>query len=261
MVNAEINKIIKSLKVKLSFVVLILIAIIQSIDAIINSGFERLYGNSNPAFISLLSNNTNIKYTLIYLWIIPIILILSFANNYNLEKKIGMKNIFLVKIKRNQYFSSKILISFIYSFFICLIPLVINLIINYVFLHGGNSFFSLESYSSNEIGEYLYYCIRHPIITYIGYMISTSFTVGLLGVFCQCVCIIADDNKLPYIIVFAVWILYFSNTSLAIGDAFVPFCIEYSLKSGLESILAFIPMVIIGIVLSYIFCVVKKDEI
>lgn len=261
MIKTNIFYIFKSLKVKITLLTLCVIALIQCIDAIVNSGFEKLYGNPNPAFISLLSNNTNIHYTLIFLWIMPILLILSFANNCNTEKKTGLKNIYYIKSKRNAYWGSKIVVSFLYSFIVCIIPLIINLLLNYLFLHGGDYFFMMETYPEEVIGEYVYFSIRHPYLVYIGYILSTSLVVGLLGVFCQSVCLIVNDDKLPYIIVFAIWILYFSDTQFAIGDAFVPFRVEGTIRSCLMSIGGFLPTVIISLVISYVVAVVKKDEI
>ena len=261
MISTNFFYIFKSLKSKITLLTLCIIALIQCIDAIANSGFEKLYGNPNPAFISLLSNNTNIHYTLIFLWIMPVLLILSFANNCNNERKIGLKNIYCIKVKRHTYWGSKIIVSFLYSFVICIIPLMINLLLNHIFLHGGNYFFMMETYPEDVIGEYIFFSIRHPYLIYFGYILSTSLVIGLLGVFCQSVCFIVNDEKLPYIIVFAIWILYFSDTRFAIGDAFVPFRVESSLQSGLSSICSFLPTVVVSSVISYIVTVIKKDEI
>lgn len=261
MSKANFYIILKSVKTKVAFLTFLLISLIQCMDSVYFSGFERGYGDVNPAFISLLSNNNTVQYLLVFLWLMPILLVLSFTNNCNIEKKTGIRNIYISKSSRKSYWVSKIIVSFVYSFAICCIPLVVNVLINILFLYEGNYFFMLETYPEDVIGEYVYFSVRHPYLVYSGYILSTSLVIGLLGVFCQSVCFIVNDEKLSYIIVFAIWILYFSDTRFAIGDAFVPFRVESSIQSGLSSIYSFLPTVVVSSVISYFVTVVKKDEL
>lgn len=261
MIACELKKAFTSIKFKISLLLLTVISVIQSVDAILNSGFEKLYGYPHPAFISLLSNNNNVRYVLIYLWVMPLVLIFMYSNNYNTERQNGLNNVYLSKVKRTNLIFSKILTAFVSTFVVFLVPLILNLFINVLFLHGGNEFFSLETSSVEEIGETLYYSIRHPYTTYLVYMLIASFVVSLLGILCQCICILLKDKKLPYIMAFAIWILYFSDHRFAIGAAFVPFCLEYPINVSLEVILYFLPVVILSVILCFVLSVVKKDEL
>lgn len=266
MIKSEFYKIRKSIKVKITYLMIMVIAICQAIDSIIYAEFCVEQGGDylNPMFMSLLSNNNTFSYIRVFLWPMPIFIILSYTSNYYIEKKNGLANIYYTRVARRRYYFNKIFVAFVHSFLLAMIPLVINLIINNIFIEhydGSYYYYALETYTIEEMGEYCYYSIRHPFVAYAAYMFSASFIVGMLGILCQSVCMILKDNKLSYIVTFAIWMLYFSTVKYGVNDAMIPFGFGTSVLSQVLSVLNFVPPVVIGLIVSYIICVVKKDEI
>ncbi len=266
MIKSEFYKIRKSIKVKIVFLIIMIIVVCQAVDSIVYADFCLEQGGDylNPMFMSLLSNNNTFSYTRIFLWFMPIFIVLSYTSNYYIEKKNGIANIYYTKVSRRKYYFNKIFASFLYSFLLSLIPLIINLIINNIFIEhydGGYNYFALETYTAEEMGEYCYYSIRHPFVAYAAYMFSASFIIGMLGVLCQSICMILKDNKLSYIITFAIWMMYFTTIKYGVNDGVIPFGFGTSVLSQVLSVLNFVPPVVIGLIVSYIMCVVKKDEI
>ncbi|MFR5876107.1 MAG: hypothetical protein ACLUFN_06420 [Eubacterium sp.] len=260
MIKEEFHKIFKSKKSNIALIILCIVVIVQSIDSIIYT-YQGFYLDVHPAFISILTNENNVKYGAIFDWIMPIFLIISYCDKYITEKKLGILNVYLNKVGRRKFYFSKLFTAFLHPAILCGIPLLLNLCINTIFLHGGTKFFDLENYSIDIIGSYLYNCIRHPYITYFGYIISFIIVMGLLNVVCQSICIIFNDVKISYIIAIAVWLIYFADPVFSISDALQPFAVEYTLTTGLISIGYFFPVVLLFSVISYISFVVKKDEI
>lgn len=262
MIKEELFKIYKSDKAKIVFFLITVIAIMSSIDSIINSGFgDKFYGNAHPAYISILGDKHLVSVELIIYWFMPIFLIFGYCEKYVIEKKKGISNIYLTKISRNKLFWSKIITSFLFPYIICLIPLLLNLLLNIIFLQGGTEFGGLEDYTLDELGKFAYNCLQHPYATYFGYLFSFLLVCGLLGIFCQNVCMIFNDNKIAYVICIALWDASFSSPITSPNDAMQAFEPEFSIKSGLISIAIVFSFTFVTTIINYALTAVKKDEL
>lgn len=260
--KSEFIKYIKSKKFLIVFIVLMILSIVQSVDTFYYTKIIDFYGiNINPAFISILSNNNNIKYTCILFWLMPIYLILSYCDKYNIEKKRGLHNLYLTKMSRKKHFFVKMGIAFINPFILVGIPVLFNLLTNISFLYGGNSFFGFESYPREQLEVFEYYPMEHPYITYLLYFLSFLVINGVLSCMCQSICIITKDNKISYVLCLALWMVYFTDPVFSVDAAIHPFTFEYPLSWCISSAAFFCIPAIIIIIIAYIISMGRKDEI
>lgn len=259
MIREELIKTFKSSRSKFLFIYLLAVAIGDNICGILQTGELGGYPNAHPAFISLLSGQSAIVFYALFVWILPITLILLYCSRYNQERKSNMDYIYLTKVGRKSYFCSKMISSFILPVIYCGIPLLLNLFIYMLFLNGGTSFCDLESMSADDLGSYLYYCVNHPYIAWFGYFFAALIMFGLAGILSQSIAIIAKDNRITLAFSFALWIAFFSF-KYDITMIIQPYT-EYGIDYALKTLVLFIPIVIVSIISAYISAVVKKDEI
>lgn len=260
--KSEFIKYIKSKKFVIVFIVLMLLSIAESVDTFYYTKIIDFYGiNINPAFISILSNNNNIKFTCILSWLMPIYLILSYCDKYNIERKRGMQNVYLTKMTRKKHFFVKMGISFINPFILVGIPVLFNLLTNISFLYGGNCFMDMETFSLEVAGSYLITCMAHPYITYLLYLLSYLVICGILSCVCQSICIITRDNKISYVLCLALWMVYFTDPMFSVAPALQPFVFEYRLIDGIKGAIYFCVPAIVIIIIAYIISMGRKDEI
>lgn len=260
--KSEFLKYIKSKKFIIVFIVLMLLSIVESVDTYYYTKIIDFYGiNINPAFISILSNNNNIKYTCILFWLMPIYLILSYCDKYNIERKRGMQNVYLTKMSRKKHFFVKMGISFINPFILVGIPVLFNLLTNISFLYGGNAFMDMETFSLDVAGKYLTTCIAHPYITYLLYSLSFLVICGILGCVCQSICIITRDNKISYVLCLVFWMIYFTDPKFSVSMAMQPFVFEFTFIDGVMGAAYFCVPAIVIITTAYIISMGRKDEI
>lgn len=252
---------IKSRNFLIVFIVLTILSVIQSVDSIYYTKIIDFYGDVQPAYISILCNNNNIKYTCILFWLMPIYLIFSYCSKYNIERKSGVNNIILTKKTKKKNFFDKMAISFINPFILVGIPVIINLLINVSFLHGNNGFMDLEYYDRELLNDFFYTCMHHPYATYLLYMLSFLVVCGILGCVCESICMITKDNKISYILCLTLWMIYFTSSTFTVAEAIQPLVFEYTLKGALLSYVYFALPALLIIILAYIITIFKKDEI
>lgn len=231
------------------------------VAASLEAAFRGLTTGNHPTIVSLLANGTWTQYRNIYIWFMPVFLILAYCEKYITERKKGIVNVYLSKTNKKKFFFSKILSSFIISAVFSGVPLLINLGMNIVLMHNGTGFLGLEEYSKEELGEYLYNSMQHPYSSWFLYFISFILVMGLLGTMCEAFCFIFRDSKLAYIVSLALWMINFATPAICINDAIQPLQPESTIENALFGYMYYLPMVFIPIIIAYISIVVKKDEL
>ena len=265
MIKSEFIKIFKSVKAKIIFLILMLIALADTYLAIfVESKPEYIhenYGQHNPAYFSLIAGCHGYTLLTVFLYLMPIFLMLIYCDRYVNERKTGVTLLYSTKTSRKKYFFSKITTAFLFPFLFCGTPNLINIIINSIFLHNGTNLGGMQRWGENEISAYFYFCIHHPYTTYFIFLFMNLLVFGLLAVMCQSLCFIFKDNRIVYVLSLTIWIgIYFSNRIFGLGYTLQPFvCLE--LAPVIYSFFAFLPAAFISMIIAY-FCVVKKkDEI
>lgn len=213
----------------------------------------------HPAYLSLLSGQSGLVFYALFIWILPIPLMILYCDKYVNERKRNITNIYLTKATRSKVFFSKISVSFLLPGIYCGIPLLVNLLISILFAHNGTSFFGLESIEIDDFGRFLYFGVHHPYIMWFGYFAVALIVFGLLGIMCQCVAMIIKENKIATIVSFAIWMSLFCS-KYNITMMIQPYT-EYDYSYGLKTALLFCPFVIIAFAGAYILTVVKKDAV
>ncbi|MBQ3497505.1 MAG: hypothetical protein IJA87_00090 [Clostridia bacterium] len=258
MVKQEFLKVLNSRKGKYVFCVLMIISIVDNISGIVQSGPLGYLYNTHPAMLSLLSGQAGLIFYALFVWLLPITLMIVYCDKVIKENRTGITRIYLSKCSRKSFFGSKILVSFFVPCVYCGIPLLTNLLINVLFNSKGTSFFGLEQLELKDIGWFWYNSIHYPYITWFVYFLSALFVFGLLSVMCQCVSMIANDNKTAYIVSFAVWITLFCS-KYNITMIIQPYT-EYDHIYGIKALFCLLPCVLFSVLLAYIKTVVRKDE-
>lgn len=259
MIKQELIKVFNSKKGKYVFGVLMIISIADNISGVVQSGPLGYLYNTHPAMLSLLSGQAGLIFYALFVWLLPITLMILYCDKIIKEESTGIKNIYLSKCSRKKFFMSKLSVSFLLPSIYCGIPLLTNLLISIVLNKEGSSFFGLEQMEIENIGWFWYNSIRHPYIAWFIYFLSALFVFGLLGVMCQSVAVITSDNKTAYIASFAVWITFFCS-KYNITMIIQPYT-EYDYTYGIKALGCFLPCVVISVLAAYIKAVVKKDEI
>lgn len=261
MLKEEFLKTFKSKGSLLIFIYLTTVAVGDNICGIIQAKSGSYY-NAHPTFISLLSGQSAIVFYALFVWILPITSILLYGSRYSKECKSRMNYVYLVKSGRKKYFLSKVCCSFIINVIYFGIPLLLNLFVNIVFLHGGTSFCGFESFEACDFalgGKFTYFCINNPYIGWFIYYFIAVFVFGLAGVMSQCIAMMSKDNKITLAVSFAIWITFFS-IKYDLTMAIQPFT-EYGLSYMVKALLPFLIFVLASFVVAYVVLVVKKDEI
>ena len=265
MLKEELCKIFKSKKSLLLFGYLMIVALADNICGIAQTGEFGGYPNVHPTFMSLLSGQSALVFYALFFWIFPITITLLYCGEYIQENKKHMNYVYISKVGRKKYFMSKLGCSFIVTALYFGIPLLVNLIVSILFLNGGTSFLGFEELKASDFlanghgSEFLYYCFHHPYVAWLIYFIITILVLGFAAVMSQCIAMISKDIKITLSVSFAIWISLFS-IKYDLTMAIQPFT-EYGLDFGVKALLVYIPIVVTSVILSYVFTVVKKDEI
>ncbi len=262
MLKSELNKAFHSFSVRMVFLVMLAISIAENIDVFYFTKIVHFYGNIHPAQASILSAPNNIRFDLLLIYALPVLLIFAYCCKSVQEKKLGLNNIYVLKYGRKKLLITRFTTAFVVGFSIFFAVLVINLFLNMVIMPGGTDFLGEETQPKEVLGAFEYFQIHHPYLSYFYFIILSSFTTGLLAVVCQAFSYFFRDNKLSLLFSVAVWLLFFQDYPIMVGDAYSPFRMEVTIKSSLSSLGDFVVLALVpSLVLVLILQRSRKDEI
>lgn len=264
MLKAEFSKMIKNKKFVIIAIALFLITIP---DLFYNwwevlypphfTGWEWVTHSCKAAFLS--ANSLGHIPQIVINWLLPIILLIMGCDSANREKKLGIKNIYLVKENRRKYYNTKLAVSFsvpaIMFFLIC----IINWILSIAIFRTGSSFAGLEQHVTPENYPTLYYQFNHPFETYFCYILLFSFATGLCGLMCQALSLLITDIKKVYLLSFVIWFVQLSVPPF-LANALQPFT-ETSMANTFFGILRFALTVFVIVIICLLVKRKNKNEI
>lgn len=147
-----------------------------------------------------------------FTFLFPILVVLPYATSYLTERANGSSILLISKMGVKQYFLSKIVVCFIGSFLIIMIPFLINYIFCQVtFPHTNNAMFAyygVEGYDGILTGTYyglrvqnieipfLKLYLNHPTLYYILYIFLLSLLSGIFGVIILCFSLLIRKGKI-----------------------------------------------------------------
>ena len=269
MLKEEILKTIKSTKSRLVFAIMVIIAAASSFYVLICK-LKYPEMSSHPVYETIIGvGDFTYEFSCLYTWFMPIFITIGYCEKYVNEMKCGMTSIYYTRTSKKQLFFAKIANSFIYPAVVNFIANIINFLMSGIILHGNKGFGGLEYWTVNELsnaddeisGKMVYYCVHHPYFTYFVYLLSFMFVCGLIGIMCQCLCFIFRDNRIAYILSFAIWMVMYATPQLSLGEIIQPFLPEFEFYYSILSLVYYLVFVFLLCVAAYFRTVRRKDEI
>ena len=262
MIKCELCKLSKSWKAKIIIFIGVVLSMFHTWDSIFYTGAsERKMNQYHPAFASFLNGiSANGSYRTYFLWIMPMFLIMAYSGMYVSEKRKNIDVILYTRMNKKEFFFSKIKTAAIFAVILNLIPNIISIVMTSIFLHGKKGFMDAESWSRSDYGDFPYWCVHNPYLTYVIYLLSNLIVMALLSIVCQSIVFVVEDAKLATLIAIAIWLgIYMGNDLFYIGYILQPFIDENTLETIVMSWATYIPMVILWVTAAY-FKVVKKSD-
>ncbi|MCY8935671.1 hypothetical protein [Peribacillus frigoritolerans] len=243
---------------KKSLFIILLIVFYPIIDLILlNYQWKEKFIPNQSVF--LVGNSEGHMMQILFLWFLPIYLLIMVCENYIQDLSSGENNILILKLGKKKYFGSYLLFSFISSFSVTFLSLFFNFILSFIINMDG-----LQNPSAHisqkllDLKPLLAFQLHHPTMTNLTFILISSFLVGILAVTITSICFIFPSRKYAYFLSFALWyLLIMGNKSILL--IFQPFT-EYSFSHLLHIFLQTIILFSCIICTSYVYKV-KTDEI
>lgn len=184
------------------------------------------------AFLSLYSRGHIVQS--LYLWFLPMYLLIVVGEECIEDYKTGNKNILICRMGKRNYLKCKLESSFSTSASIVGIGLLLNFLLvqwiysdgTYLRYDGEYMVYNPELMPETWLFEWSY---THPLLTNIIYIAVTMLFAGLIGMLGTVLSIVLHDRRLVYAITFAVWFIpiLFKDSFMLV---FQPFS-EYGLRT------------------------------
>lgn len=249
------NRIINN-KIKLSIILLVFFIPVLDIFFTLK---DIQYGGSvpYPELTAFLGNIIFQGLQKLLLWYLPLILAIIVADDCTEDYKLGYKNLLISKWGKNKYFLINMAKGFIFSFFIILIPLLVNLVMTQ-FIFAGGTYIGIEQGDIESIPA-MKEAFKNPIKTNIIYILVTVVFSGILGIGATAVSMALHNRFIVYPVIFILWYIPCSLLYPSIVCAFQPFT-EYSLLDSIAPIILTLTLNLAAIAFGYIK-VIKYDKV
>ncbi|TYS67719.1 hypothetical protein FZC76_14225 [Sutcliffiella horikoshii] len=212
----------------------------------------------HPVFASFLTGASRFHISQILLiWFLPIYLLIFVADNAVQDTQTGYKKVLINKVGIKHYMLEKIGTSFILSFLIVFISIVINFIVSNTIFFGGKYRKGLENLSFPE-NVLFNLGTDHPYITYILFIFLFCFAAGIIASVGASFSLFLSEKKYVYSATFFFWMFFILQENSLVFN-FQPFT-EYGLDKMMPSYITFL-------VTSFFICTiiylieVRKHEI
>ncbi len=147
-------------------------------------------------------------FQVIYLWLLPLYLLITIGDDSCTDEKIGYKYMLMSRVGRKKYLQEKWKSSFFIASVLMFIALLCNVIFVYIAFHTRCSdIYLLENMEgTTEALQDIY--MKLPLLSYFVYIVLASFISGLLGMLGAIVSTTFRDKKYSYAITFLVWLIF-----------------------------------------------------
>ena len=199
-------------------------------------------GKPYPLYVTFLScYSQGHIFQMIYLWFLPLYLLVIVGEESIVDYITGYKNILICKMGKNKYILQKMKSAFIVSFTIVFVGLGLNLILSQIVFNGGtNTPFDAEplKYDSFVMAETFLFEISytHPLTANIVYILITAIFAGVLGM-------------MGAALTFAIWFIpiLFKNSSMHIFQPFMEYDFNVVVPMAIWCIVLYILVIITAI--------------
>lgn len=187
---------------------------------------------------------------------LPLFLAIIVADDCIEDYRIGYKNILVTKRGKNKYFALNILKSFTVSFFVLIIPLLLNLLMVHIVFAGGTYLF-MDPESIKAIPSMAEY-YSHPMFYNLLCILLLSLAGGVVGSGATALAMAFPNRFILYPLIFILWYIP-SIAKQSIMMAFQPFT-EYPLSYALPSVIFVLATNVVAVLFSF-FKVTKYDQV
>lgn len=249
--KSQFSKVLRNKLSRIVILAIIFIPCVEIIQLLSADYYDGLYlANAFYLSASTLGHVTQI----ILLWFLPLYLLVICSDDPIQDKKTGVRDIWISKSGKKNYFFVKITTSFIVSFSVIFLTLAINFLINSLFFDMAG-FSSVNNYDG-VLGETLLKKqVESPYLSIFLFSLVTSFFAGLIGAAGTCFSILTYDKKITYPVTFAFWFILIANKG-SVMLLFQPFA-EY----GLETLVPIFFTSIIAFLILYILTYLHEVKI
>ena len=225
-------------------------------------------GNPYPLYVTFLScYSQGHIFQMIYLWFLPLYLLVIVGEESIVDYITGYKNILICKMGKNKYILQNQTISirnrwlqwcawknlfgivWVYS------RLGLNLILSQIVFNGGTKTrFDSEPLKYNSfvmIKTFLFeISYTHPLTTNIVYILITAIFAGVLGMMGAALAISIHERKMVYALTFAIWFIpiLFKNSSMHIFQPFMEYDFNVIVPMAIWCIVLYILVIITAII-------------
>ena len=187
---------------------------------------------------------------------LPLFLAIIVADDCIEDYRIGYKNILITKRGKNKYFALNMLKSFTVSFFVLIIPLLLNLLMVHIVFAGGTYIPADVEMLKSEPN--LLQSYSNPMFYNILYILVFSFIGGIVGSGATALAMAFPNRFILYPLIFILWYIP-SIAKQSIMMAFQPFT-EYPLSYALPSVIFVLATNVVAVLFSF-FKVTKYDQV
>ena len=187
---------------------------------------------------------------------LPLFLAIIVADDCIEDYRIGYKNILITKRGKNKYFALNMLKSFVISFLIIIIPLLLNLLMVHIVFAGGTYLF-MDPESIKAIPSMAEY-YSHPMFYNLLCILLLSLTGGVVGSGATALAMAFPNRFILYPLAFILWYISTAIKPSIIG-ALTPFTV-YPLSHYTFTIIFVVAINIVAVLFSF-FKVTKYDQV
>ena len=208
------------------------------------------------SFNALCSIGTDHFLNRIYIWFLPLYLLIISGEDSLEDYDTGYKNILVTCSGKKNYVKKKAAYSFMVSAIIVFISLIINYIaVIIIFRPGGYVSWTMEDV---EPGYVIYYATLYPVISNIINILLISLFAGMIGMIGNLMAVAIHNRKIVYGITFLIWFI-FDGMPYGFSEVLHPFSGAPVMKWFVALVILFAGYLFIASAL--IYSEVNSDEV
>lgn len=254
--NVYFQRIIHN-KLKLGVLIFaLLLPLVETVQIIIDVFYWGV-PKYNPNYVTFLAGYRGRLAYNIYFWILPVYFLIIASEDAVQDQKTGYRLMMIEREGKKKYVIDKLLGSFLISFMIMMIGILINFIFLHIILNGGKEV--IFDTTGTTPAWFFQLCLDHPVMANFLYGIEASLMAGIVGALGTSLSITFRNRKVIYAFALLLWTIMINLRRYNILRAIQPFELDY-LSIVLKSF-AFFVLVYCSIIVICIGWVMHRDEV
>lgn len=193
---------------------------------------------------------------MLYLWFLPVYLLLMYCDKAIAETKSGYFNVLILKVGKKKVLRTKYKFAFLLGFLTTFSSLMINYIATIILFGGGKEQgLEVSSYPDHIIFTL---SMQHPYTSYFIYILVVAVLAGGCAMICMGLSFMIYQYRYLYLASFLIWYLQII-APCSLDYVMQPF-IEYDIEYMIPAILVFMMIWCSVVLIGYVYRM-KKDEL